>query len=115
MSSPTFERSVFDQLRRDMGGDATGTVAGVLISKFRAQADRLLAELERATVTGDGHATKLAAHDLRGCSAALGAVRLSELCGELEEGRGAPPDVHSLVASVAAELRCFTAALASYP
>jgi CheY-like chemotaxis protein len=67
---------------RELGRLGGSNVLREVITHFREQL--LLAALRKALEDGDRQSLALHAHTLKGTSAALGAVRLSRLCGELE-------------------------------
>ena len=53
---------------------------------YLEDAPRLIAQLERAAVSGDPIALRVAAHTLKSSSANVGATTLSEAARDLEEG-----------------------------
>lgn len=57
-----------------------------LIDEFIEQAENRLEEIQGAAMNHDSLALEYAAHSLRGSSAGIGALHLSELAAELEEG-----------------------------
>jgi PAS domain S-box-containing protein len=59
-----------------------------LIDVFARSTPPLLAELSAAVTSSDDDARRRLAHKLRGGSEAVGALRLSELAGRLEDGGG---------------------------
>jgi signal transduction histidine kinase/CheY-like chemotaxis protein len=69
------------------GGDigAAPEFLAVLIDKFLNGAPARMEALERAVAAGDSEGLRLAAHALKGSSAALGARRMQGLCATLEE------------------------------
>ncbi len=68
------------------GGDRTFVVE--IIDEYLADSSRLLASLREAS----GDELRRAAHSLKSTSASVGAVRLAELCAEVERA-GADPAV----------------------
>lgn len=72
-----------------------------------------IGNLREAVGTGNPKAFIDAAHSLRGASANVGALRLSALCGDLEEEahRGLPADARAKVEAIAAELEEVVAGL----
>ncbi|MGH7365076.1 MAG: response regulator [Candidatus Rokuibacteriota bacterium] len=74
------DRSVLDHLREDLGGDAVREVIAVFLERTPS----MLATLRDAAVRGDAVALRTSAHTLKGTSATLGALALSERCAELE-------------------------------
>ena len=67
---------------RELGRLGGSDLVGGVIARFREQP--LLAALHQALESSDRKALGFHAHTLKGTSGALGAVRLSRLCGELE-------------------------------
>jgi PAS domain S-box-containing protein len=67
---------------RELGRLGGSDLLGSVVARFRQQL--LLTALHQALESGDRNALSLHAHTLKGTSAALGALRLSRLCGELE-------------------------------
>ncbi len=57
-----------------------------LIDEFIEQAENRLEEIQGAAMNHDAQSLEYAAHSLRGSSAGIGALRLSSLAAELEEG-----------------------------
>ena len=86
---------------REMMGEA-GTE---LIALFLEETLDLLAELREAVAKGDAESLQRVAHTLKGSSATLGAMRLSDLCKELEimGRRGALEGAAEKVAQVETE------------
>ena len=91
------DREVLEGLREDLGNpDALRQV----LMAFLDRAPILLAQLKDATARGDQATLLAAAHSLKGTSATLGALTLSEQCAELERlARGGR--LHDLPARVA--------------
>ena len=54
------------------------------INKYLEHSQKVISALETAVRNGDADAQYQAAHSLKGSSASMGALRLAELCGELE-------------------------------
>ncbi len=90
---------------RGMGAGAS-TVVGRIVSSFVAGAEESLAELRQAVESGQHLEVARLAHKLRGSAANLGAVRVSELCLELEQraGDGHTQEAERLLTSVEAVL-----------
>ena len=77
---------------RDMGADASRLVERVVAS-YTSSVDASLENLRAVALAGDGSGLAQIAHRLRGSSANLGAVRVSELCLQLEtRGRAGETD-----------------------
>jgi signal transduction histidine kinase/DNA-binding response OmpR family regulator len=75
------DRKVIDGLREDLGDpDALRQV----LTAFLDRAPLLVAQLKEARARGDQAALMASAHSLKGTSATLGALTLSEECAELE-------------------------------
>jgi len=79
---PRLDASRIEGLR-ELGRRGGSDILRDLIDRFREQP--LLTALHRAQAGSDRAALELHAHSLKGSSAALGAVRLARLCGELEK------------------------------
>jgi hypothetical protein len=102
----------FEMLRELDGGD--GQLLSEIVNEYVADSSRSLDTLREAIAEGDPQAAEREAHTLKGSSANLGAVRVADICAQLEAlGRaralGRAPD---LVESVTAELALARAALA---
>jgi len=74
---------VLQELRRAVGEHASEVVAE-LVATYRANSQKLLAELRRARETGDAWALQQSSHALGSASASLGAAGLSGRCLEIE-------------------------------
>jgi HPt (histidine-containing phosphotransfer) domain-containing protein len=79
-----------------------------LIDEFIEQAESRLEEIQGAAMNHDSLALEYAAHSLRGSSAGIGAVRLSELAAELEEGarHGVLNKTSEMLSQLEAEFLC---------
>jgi hypothetical protein len=81
-NSGTLDEARIATLRDLDGGD--GTLLGMLVDEYdrdtRIQIDRLHAALAE----GDPHTVERCAHTVKGASANIGAMRLADLCRELE-------------------------------
>lgn len=75
--------TVFDQLRA-LQGEACPDILHRVISIYLSNSPKLLGALHAALETDDLGAMRMAAHSLNSSSAMLGALRLSELCREIE-------------------------------
>jgi signal transduction histidine kinase/CheY-like chemotaxis protein/HPt (histidine-containing phosphotransfer) domain-containing protein len=80
------DRGVLHSLREDLG-DAL--VVRQVLTAFADRAPVVLAELTDAAARLDAPALAAAAHTLKGTSATLGALALSEVCAALERAAGA--------------------------
>ena len=77
----------FEVMRELDGGD--GELLRLLATEFLTDARRQVAVLREAAGEGDPDVVERAADSLKGASAAIGAIGLSELCAQLELlGRG---------------------------
>ena len=76
--------AVFDSLREELRGDDEGELAHV-VNLFLRGAARHCAEARDALAAADLPILSLNAHSLKGSSAAIGAARLANLAGRLEE------------------------------
>ncbi len=80
-SPPVLTASILDELREVLGNEVDK-----IIAVYLEDAPRLIAQLERAAVSGDPIALRVAAHTLKSSSANVGASTLSEAARDLEEG-----------------------------
>jgi CheY-like chemotaxis protein/HPt (histidine-containing phosphotransfer) domain-containing protein len=104
------DRSVLEQLREDLGGDAS--LHDVIVT-FLERTPVALAALRDAAVRADAEAIRRSAHMIKGTSATLGATELAARCAELERlGRsGIVPDAANRVAAIEESYRHVEAAL----
>jgi len=80
-SPPVLNNGVLDELREVLGGEVDK-----IIAVYLEDAPRLIAQLERAAVSNDPIALRVAAHTLKSSSANVGATTLSEAARDLEHG-----------------------------
>jgi HPt (histidine-containing phosphotransfer) domain-containing protein len=80
---PILDRDVFDGLRAFGSGGVDVTERYVRL--FLAEAETLLATAQRACAASDCAAVERAAHTLRGAAGFIGACRLAEAAGALED------------------------------
>jgi HPt (histidine-containing phosphotransfer) domain-containing protein len=76
-----------EAIERQKSLDPSGA-AGLLeriLSTFRASLDRLIPQLRDGRHAGDANAVRHVAHTLKSSSASVGALRLSELCAQIEQ------------------------------
>ena len=101
----------FEVMRELDGGD--GELLRLLANEFLTDARRQLEVLREAAGEGEPEVVERAAHSLKGASAAIGAIGLSELCAQLELlGRGgALGETSALLGRVDHELDRVTGAL----
>jgi PAS domain S-box-containing protein len=78
------DTSALDQLK-DAMGDAAMEIIAELIDSLEDEGNKHLPKILEALQEGDGETLNRSAHSLKGSSAALGAVKLSQLCFELEQ------------------------------
>ncbi len=78
---PVLNAGILDELREVLGNEVDK-----IIAVYLEDAPRLIAQLERAAVSGDPIALRVAAHTLKSSSANVGASTLSEAARDLEEG-----------------------------
>jgi len=77
----------FDVMRELDGGD--GALLRLVATEFLSDARHQVSVLREGVGEGDPEVVERAAHSLKGASAAIGALGLSELCSQLELlGRG---------------------------
>jgi CheY-like chemotaxis protein len=80
-SDDVLDRSVLQQLQKDLGGAET---LRYVITTFLEGTPSLLASLRDGAAQGDAVAVQRVAHTLKSSSASLGALGLSDRCEELE-------------------------------
>ncbi len=84
--APLLERSALEELC-----DGDTEMHQGLVSLFAGQSQVCLADIARAIEIGDAGALQRASHQLKGSSASVGALRMSEICNRLHEvGREGP-------------------------
>ena len=89
-----------------------GSLLTTFIASFTRRADDRLAALRACVARGDDEALALAAHELKGSAATIGAVGVAALCAELEDGGCRVLDTRpGLLEELAAELRLAVAEL----
>jgi signal transduction histidine kinase/CheY-like chemotaxis protein/HPt (histidine-containing phosphotransfer) domain-containing protein len=103
------DRAVLEQLREDLGG--AGAVHDV-IATFLENTPAVLAALHEAAARTNADGIRRAAHKIKGTSAMLGAVRLSQLCAEIEN-IGRSGDVSDAMSRVTAIEEAYHAAEAA--
>jgi HPt (histidine-containing phosphotransfer) domain-containing protein len=103
------DRAVLKQLREDLGG--AGAVHDV-IATFLENTPAVLAALHEAAARTNADGIRRAAHKIKGTSAMLGAVRLSQLCAEIEN-IGRSGDVSDAMSRVTAIEEAYHAAEAA--
>jgi CheY-like chemotaxis protein len=98
-SHDVLDHEVLDQLREDLGGTAALLP---IVSTFLERGPAMLTELRHAAARGDVRAVLAASHAMKGTSATLGALALSEQCAELERLAHADSmtDVETRVAAI---------------
>ncbi|MFO1068866.1 MAG: Hpt domain-containing protein [Geminicoccaceae bacterium] len=75
--------TALDSLTKLIGGDRR--LLGPLIESFLEVAPNLQAEVRAGTLAGDGKRLQTAAHTIKSSARDFGAVRLADLCQELEK------------------------------
>lgn len=95
--------AVLAKLMDDLGGDAG--VMEELVATFLAEGPRIVAGMRESLVKEDRRNLNRAVHSLKSTSATFGAVRLWQLCKDLERDTeaGLPPHVGERVAQVEVE------------
>jgi two-component system, sensor histidine kinase and response regulator len=113
MSDNPIDTSVLDALRQ-LQSDARPDFPAKIIGLFLDTAPSALKELETAASASDPVSLRTASHRLLSASAAVGALRLSSLCQELDRivKRGSvPSDAAERVQAIGEEYRRAAAAL----
>jgi PAS domain S-box-containing protein len=115
VEAPTLSLRVFDNIRSLEEQGAVGLL-GRLVCTYLRTAPQLIANLQRAAQERDVEGIERAAHTLKSSSAQLGAVRLSVLCGHLQQRarRSGIGDVEQLCTLVAGEYEQVQSALTPY-
>lgn len=120
------ERGAYNRLQRTEGGSYPGLPSGIdpeqmlglreltsdgeqlneLVEIFVDNCRHVIGEIHRALERRDLSAVSRQAHNLKGSSSALGAVRLAQLCVELEDraGQDAASAVEPLLQEIEAEV-----------
>jgi len=83
------DEAIVEQLK----GALTPSMCGHLLEEFEASLPRFLVDIEGAYERNDAGALRRTAHLLRGSSATLGAIRLSDACARLERTRAEDPPI----------------------
>lgn len=117
MTSASSPGAVLDPqaLKRLRELDPTG--AGKLLERvakaFEDLAARLLPQLHAGQAAADAEAIRHVAHTLKSSAASVGAVKLSQLCAEMEgmARQGQTNGMHERIAALCAELAAVLAAL----
>ena len=109
-SPPVLNDRVLDELR-----DVLGSEVDKIVAVYLEDAPRLIAQLERAAMSGDPIALRVAAHTLKSSSANVGATTLSEVARDLEHGArdGTLARPEALVAKIVGEFAQVRSALQS--
>jgi two-component system, sensor histidine kinase and response regulator len=112
---PILDHGVLESLR-ELQADGEPDLLTELVELYRADAPQMLEAMRTALAEANGEALRRAAHTLKGSSANLGAVRLAEMCRELERaGRdGALAGAAPLLAAVEAEYERVVEALLTF-
>jgi signal transduction histidine kinase/CheY-like chemotaxis protein/HPt (histidine-containing phosphotransfer) domain-containing protein len=107
------DRSVLQSLTSRLGDRGPLLLARLLDTWEKETATRLT-ELQAAVEQDDAEGVARVAHSIRGGSAALGAVRLAQVCGEVETKirAGAPVDLAAADAAIGAEVEVARSGLA---
>jgi HPt (histidine-containing phosphotransfer) domain-containing protein len=107
-AGPTLDRGALDNLRADVDDDE---LVAQVIASFVADTPGQIASLAAAGERRDHPVVVSLAHRIKGSALTLGAVRLAQLCGELE---AAPGGSGERVPAVARELEALTGSLSDY-
>ena len=91
---------------RDLDPKGENQLVQRVLKAFQTSAARLAPQLEAAREAGDRTTVRLVAHTLKSSSASIGAIALSQLCGELEVKirNDAAADVEPGIAAMTAAL-----------
>jgi HPt (histidine-containing phosphotransfer) domain-containing protein len=80
--TPILDQAVLGELRESVGGDDEFVTE--LVGAYMAESPANMADLVAAVNAGDAAAAVRPSHTLKSSSAALGAMRLSEICRGIE-------------------------------
>ena len=107
---PVINAGVLDELREVLGSEVDK-----IIAIYLEDSPRLIAQLERAAVSNDPIALRVAAHTLKSSSANVGATTLAAAARDLEEGArdGTLAKPETLVARIVTEFAQVRSALQS--
>ena len=87
--APILDRAVIDELRESVAGD--DAFVREVAETYLAEGPEHMSAMTAAAEAGDAAAIVRSAHTLKSSSAALGAMRLAQICREIEfagrEGR----------------------------
>jgi HPt (histidine-containing phosphotransfer) domain-containing protein len=80
-----------------------------VLKAFQTSAARLMPQLQTARAANDRTTVRLVAHTLKSSSASIGAMTLSQLCGELEtairnDGNGGVEDIEPGIVAMSSAL-----------
>ena len=111
--APTLDRSVLEELREYSSEE--GDLAEELIDLFLEDSPKQLLALQHALQNDDRGEVEKRSHRLKGSAGSIGAVRLRQICENLESTArdGHEPIAISVHSDVAAELEALRAALGS--
>ena len=113
-STDAVDPAVLGALAARLGERAGGFLLS-LLDTWELETSQRLAELAQAVTDGKLAGVARVAHSMRGSSAAMGAMRLSEACGEVELAARSdkPVDLSAAHARLSAEVGLALAALSS--
>jgi signal transduction histidine kinase/DNA-binding response OmpR family regulator len=87
-AAPAAADSVLDadalQRLRELDPTGANKLLARVLTAFQTSTDRLLPQMQTASVSNDLQGVRHVAHTLKSSSASIGALRLSELCAQLE-------------------------------
>ena len=110
---PVIDELTYRRFHLSLEGDEPGVMAS-LIQDYLGETPQLLAELEQAALQGSLEKSRRLSHSLKSSSLLFGALRLAELCSEVEQNarRGSLEGASGLIAQAQAEFGRVQAALA---
>jgi HPt (histidine-containing phosphotransfer) domain-containing protein len=83
-SSPFIDEKVMDEFKKFMGEEGD-TLVKELIELYLKNTPKLMADIENDIKVGDIESLKIHIHGLKGSSAQLGVVGVSNMCKNIEE------------------------------
>jgi len=109
------------QRLRELDPNGASKLLVRVVAVFGASVERLIPQLHSAQAAGDAATVRLVAHTLKSSASSVGAVRLSQLCADMEaaakQGRTAelPEAIAALSTEITAVLKALERTRHSFP
>ncbi len=105
------------QRLRDLDPSGASRLVERVFQAFQSSVERLLVQLRNAQVDNDTEAVRHVAHTLKSSSASIGAVKLSQICVEVESmaRQGRTDGLSGRVAELSTEVEAVLVALKNLP